>query len=266
MAQAETELTIDQLVLRTGATSRTIREYQTLGLLDAPRKIGRIGYYDDAHVNRLGVIARLQDRGYSLAGIRDLISAWGAGVGLPAVLGLDNAAASAAADEKPEIVEADRLDEMLPGVTKRSVLATAKQSGLVQRLEDGRFLIPSPALLQLVSDATTLGVPLPRALTVVAAMRDAAATAAAQVVDVFVSDVWTPHVERGMPADDNRQIESFLLRGRGMLQRGAASMIVRELEHAYAKSDAPEAPALRKIVSTVRVGAVTESTSPTTRR
>src|SRR5713101_897080 len=103
MALREPAWTIDELVARTGTTSRTIREYQALGLLAAPNKVGRVGYYDESHVTRLGLIARLQERGYSLAGIRDLISAWSTGAGLPSVLGLDDATNAATADERPEI-------------------------------------------------------------------------------------------------------------------------------------------------------------------
>ena len=258
MEEPVTGLTIDELVTRTGTTSRTIREYQALGLLEAPRKVGRVGYYDDRHVSRLAVIARLQARGYSLAGIRDLISAWGSGAGLPAVLGLDDAADAATADERPEIFDTDALERMLPGLTRRSTLAAAKQSGLIERLDDGRYRVRSPALLQLVADATALGVTLPRALTVVRALRDAAEAAAVQVVEVFVHDVWEPHVERAVPPQDSNQIASFLQRGRGMLQRGAATTIVTELERAYAKSDPVEAAALRNIVSALRVGAVND--------
>jgi DNA-binding transcriptional MerR regulator len=39
-------------------------------LLPAPRRDGRIGRYDSAHRARLGIIGRLQERGYSLAAIR----------------------------------------------------------------------------------------------------------------------------------------------------------------------------------------------------
>src|SRR5207237_1090641 len=85
-----------------GGPPRTIREHQSLGLLAPPRKVGRIGYYDQSHVDRLAVISRLQQRGYSLAGIGDLIAAWSTGTGLPAVLGLDDAADAATADERPE--------------------------------------------------------------------------------------------------------------------------------------------------------------------
>ena len=253
------DLTIDELVARTGTTSRTIREYQSLGLLAPPRKVGRMGYFDQSHVDRLAVISRLQQRGYSLAGIGDLIAAWSTGTGLPAVLGLDDAADAAAADERPEIFDIDALERLLPGITRRSTFAGAQRAGLIERLDDGRYCVRSPALLQLVIDATALGVALPRALHVVDAMRIAAQAAATEIVELFVNDVWAPHIATGRPSGQDEHITTFLRRSRGMLQRGAASIFVKELENAYTLPDTPEAGALQNLVSGLRVGAVTDT-------
>lgn len=258
MAATAPDLTIDELVARTGTTSRTIREYQSLGLLDAPRKIGRIGYYDSTHVERLAVISRLQERGYSLAGIRDLITAWSAGTELPAVLGLDTAADAATTDDRPEIYAADALEELVPGITRRSNRTAAQRAGLIEPLSDGRYCIRSPSLLQLIIDATSLDVPLPHALRVIDAMRASAELAATQVVDTFLDDIWTPHVNKGRPAETDARIATFIRRSRAMLQRGAASIFVKELEEAYARTDTPDALALHAMLSRVRVGAVTD--------
>ena len=64
-----------------GVPTRTVREHRTLGLIEPPRKEGRVGRYDEAHRQRLELIARLQERGYSLAAIRDPRSVCGVGVG-----------------------------------------------------------------------------------------------------------------------------------------------------------------------------------------
>ena len=81
------EVTIDELAARTGVPTRTIREYQTLGLVPAPERRGRVGIYRSAHVHRLELIGRLQDRGYSLAGIGDLLTSWQEGHELTDLLG-----------------------------------------------------------------------------------------------------------------------------------------------------------------------------------
>ena len=85
---ADEGLSIDELAQRTNVPVRTIREYQTIGLLPQPRRRGRVGVYGEHHVARLALIDRLQQRGYSLAGIRDLLSAWRDGADLGELLGL----------------------------------------------------------------------------------------------------------------------------------------------------------------------------------
>src|SRR5690349_25099164 len=82
---------VEELSARTGAPVRTIREYQTWQILHPPSKVGRVGLYDESHVRRLEGIARLQERGYSIAAIRDLFRAWEQGAGLRDVLGVDDA-------------------------------------------------------------------------------------------------------------------------------------------------------------------------------
>jgi len=66
--------TVDDLAERTGLTARTIRSYQTQGLLPAPERHGRVAYYDDSHLERLEEIAELKEDGLSLASIQDLLT------------------------------------------------------------------------------------------------------------------------------------------------------------------------------------------------
>lgn len=65
--------TVDDLAERTDLTPRTIRAYQTQGLLQAPERYGRVAYYDDAHLERLAEIALLKERGLSLTTIHGVL-------------------------------------------------------------------------------------------------------------------------------------------------------------------------------------------------
>ncbi len=80
-------MTIEELGERAGITTRTIRSYQTIGMLGPPRKVGRVGYYDDGHLQRLETIGRLMQRGFSLAAIAALLRAHERGQTLAEVLG-----------------------------------------------------------------------------------------------------------------------------------------------------------------------------------
>src|SRR5260370_5770846 len=84
-----------------GVTARTMGAYQSLGLLRPARLAGRVGLYDGAHLQRLRAVGRLQARGFSLAGIKDLFDAYDRGQALGTVLGLAPADATEAAVEFP---------------------------------------------------------------------------------------------------------------------------------------------------------------------
>ena len=81
-------LTIEELARRTGLSTRNVRAYRTAGLLPPPRLEGRTGRYGDEHLRRLTVVARLQQRGWSLAAIRDALAAQDAGRSLEELLDL----------------------------------------------------------------------------------------------------------------------------------------------------------------------------------
>src|SRR5947209_17461704 len=65
---------IDQLAGAAGVAVDTIRFYQGKGLLDAPRRDGRVTWYGDAHVERLKRIRELQQQGFTLTAIQRFLS------------------------------------------------------------------------------------------------------------------------------------------------------------------------------------------------
>src|SRR6266404_3110859 len=97
-------MTIEELSSRSGVTTRNIRAYQSRGLLPAPvaRAGERAAFYTAEHLARLRLVSRLQERGFSLAGIADLLDAWAGGKSVEQVLGIESAAAESAEDESRE--------------------------------------------------------------------------------------------------------------------------------------------------------------------
>jgi len=145
---SEVAFTIDELATRVALPVRTIREYQTLGLLSPPVRRGRLGVYRRGHEQRLLLIKRLQARGYSLAGIRDLLESWRDGDDLGAVLGLT--ADELVHDEEPGTPASEaQLAQLLPQLVPDrldELLAT----GIVEACGSDDYCVPSPSLLQLV--------------------------------------------------------------------------------------------------------------------
>ena len=259
---AQVSMTIDELAARTGVASRTIREYQSVGVLHAPRKVGRVGRYDDDHIRRLDAIAQLQQRGYSLAGIRDLFDAWESGRSLTAVIGVDAGAVASSADERPAVFSAEQLEGFVPGITrKRPLRDKAMRCGLIEK-RGADWCVRSRSLLQLVADTTAMGVKADRALDVAAALADAAAAVAERATELFVDDIWRQHADAGCPGESRDRIEAYVRRSCAMLQRAASTTLIGAIESAYdAAADVPAADDLRDLFGGLHVGAVDDHTT-----
>jgi len=214
----EVELTIDELARRSDVPVRTIREYQTIGLLPPPAKRGRVGIYRDAHVARLALIDRLQARGYSLAGIRDLLSAWRDGADLGEILGLQP-------DQLVHVHEPgapatlEQLTRLLPSLVPgrlEDLLAT----GVIEACGPDRYCVPSPSLLQLSLDALAAGYDSDRVLALLTVVGRAAGNIADAVLETLI--------DRRARADDV-QVGALARRGRGLLAHGVGRLTIHTL-------------------------------------
>lgn len=156
-------LTIEELAQRADTKTSTIRLYQSRGLLPPPQITGRVGYYSPAHLARLRVIARLQQRGYSLSAIQDLLTGWSQGTSLSELLGLEHelAAGSFAAGTEPTELTSEDLAALFPdGELDPDILQRATALGLVTFHEEtGAVRIPSRAFLTVGQELGRRGVP-----------------------------------------------------------------------------------------------------------
>ncbi|MCU1398172.1 MAG: MerR family transcriptional regulator [Acidimicrobiales bacterium] len=207
------ELTIDQLTAASGVPSRTIRQYQTEGLLAPPVRHGRVGHYGSAHLDRLALIARLQDRGYSLAGMRDLFAAWEAGGGLHSVLGTD--AAIVPVDEPSVLCTEEQLVEQLAPLARPALRRAATAARLIDRIPDrpGEWRVRSPAALELIADLVAAGARPADAIAMFQRLHDS--------FDVMAADL-----ARLTAALDRAEVTELLRRHRGSISRSVATLAV----------------------------------------
>jgi DNA-binding transcriptional MerR regulator len=232
------EWTIDELAQRAATPVRTIREYQTMGLLPPPEKRGRVGIYRPSHLTRLVLVARLAERGYSLAGIRDLLSAWRDGADLGEVLGL-------APDQLVHVDEPgapatrDQLTRALPGLVPdrfEELLA----SGVVEACGPDRYCVPSPSLLQLIADSLAAGYAPERVLELIGVV----GRASAAIADATVAIMSEPP-----EGADPEQLVAFAARGRGLLAHGMGRLTVHALGRRLGITDEASVPgAIRSLV------------------
>ncbi len=234
---ADLDLTIDELARRAGTTTRNVRAYQARGLLPPPRLVGRVGYYGDAHVARLTLIARLQERGFSLAGIDTLLRTWEQGGSLSDLLGFEEALA-ARWSEEDEQVSLDDLLRLFPQIED--------PGPFIERAVELELLVPqgegwrvvSPRLLHIAADLASRGVPLSALLDVAEELRADTLAIAGRFVELFDRHVWKPFVEAGAPPDRLAEVTETLRRLRPMAFESVAAALAGSMDRAIEEAAA----------------------------
>ena len=233
--------TIDELTAATGVPTRTIRQYQTAGLLLPPERRGRVGVYGTVHVERLRAIGRLQERGYSLAGMHDLFESWERGRPLTQIIGGTDAQPEPPVDEAPLIVTTAQIGHMLPALSSKKLRTTAVQAGLIapakQQGEKGGWVICAPSALAVVADLVSVGVPAADAIALHGEMHEAFDRLGVRIAETL-----------SRIGSDPLRVD-LLRRNRARLGRTAASLLVGAIGRALPADDA----------SGVRVGAVRDT-------
>jgi DNA-binding transcriptional MerR regulator len=133
--------TIDELSQHTGVPGRTIRYYQSQGVLQSPRREGRVAFYDEDHVRRLHLIADLRDRGLRLDAIRDALEQLeSGGDSLQTWLGLSERFSDPWTEDRPLLLSAEELLARYGG-GRPGLIADLEGIGLIRR--EGAGVRPS---------------------------------------------------------------------------------------------------------------------------
>lgn len=222
-----TEYTIDELATVSKLPSRTIRFYQSKGALQAPTIRGRVAVYGDQHLERLGLIAQLQDRGLRIDAIRDLVASIDKGeVDLAEWLGVERQMQASWANDQPRTLTEAELYEVA-GSKRPALLADLVRTKLVERRGE-MFLLRSPALLAVAMRLEAAGIDLETAAHAAALLRKHLARAATDLVDLFVS-----HAKDGRISAENATELFQALRPMGL--ESVRVIFGREMEHALRK-------------------------------
>lgn len=183
-----TGYTIDELAAKTRVPSRTIRFYQSKGALQAPEIRGRVAYYNDAHVERLELIAKLHDRGLRIDAIGDLVKRIDRGeLDLAEWLGVEAEMQTPWASDQPRTVDEGELYE-LAGAKRPGLIAALTRARLVERRGEV-YLVPSPALLATAMRLEAAGVDLETAADGATVLRKHLGRAVSDLIDLFTSRV-----------------------------------------------------------------------------
>jgi DNA-binding transcriptional MerR regulator len=148
------EYRIDDLARLAGTTTRNIRVYRDRGLLPPPLRVGRIALFNDTHLTRLRLITSMLDRGYNIAHVREMLSAWEEGKNLGDVLGLETAIVGTWTTEKSETMPLADAQRLIGDANAFDRLVALQ----VIRVDPTRAIVTRPKLIEAFNEIRGYGV------------------------------------------------------------------------------------------------------------
>jgi DNA-binding transcriptional MerR regulator len=186
---AAREYRIGELAREAGITVRTLRYYQERKLLPPPRREGRIGWYSRAHLARLQLIGQLLERGHTLGGTGELLSAWERGYDLAELLGFERAMTAPWSDEEAVQMSEAEAAALLGGELTPEVLREAALLGYIEVDGDGISHV-SRRLLDTTAALVREGIPLTAILATGRELQAGLDTLASLFVELVIGHIF----------------------------------------------------------------------------
>lgn len=222
-------LTVEELAATSGETVRTIRFYQSEGVLPPPLRQGREARYDEAHVTRLRLISELQKRGLRLTAIRDLLANAPEGALAGEWLGLGETLTGPWSEDRPVLLDEAALTERIGGTADD--LAVLIEAGVVERRGDTvpvTYLVPSPGLLDVAVATNRAGL----APDVAVRLRDLLQRRLRQMATELVAEFTELVSVERLSASGPAELAELLTELRPLTRRTVDLLFVHEMERA----------------------------------
>lgn len=227
------ERRIDDLAREAGVATTTVRLYQNKGLLPPPRLEGRTGWYGPGHLARLNLIGRLQNDGFSLAGIARLLDGWEQGRTLDSIVGVEEQLDVLLGERHAVVLDAvDLIGRFPDGSMTPELVQRAAQMGLVELTEDGRFRLPDRRFVETGASLAHLGVPLDVVLDEWDTLIGHTDDMAQRFVGLFESHLLPPDWQSGLDPDGAHDLARTL----ATLQSVAHHVVAAALDASLARA------------------------------
>jgi DNA-binding transcriptional MerR regulator len=238
--EAHEELSVEGLAAAAGVTTRTIRFYQSEGLLPAPVRRGREARYGPDHLDRLRLITELARRGLRLSAIGELLTTASEASSTADWLGLGEALGRPWSEDRPSLMTDDELGRRLAGSPPGTAERLA-EAGLVERRADTTpvvWLVLSPGMLDVALATMRLGVDVATGARLRDLLQRKLAEAATELVAAFTAEVSVGHLADGGPGELARLLDQL----RPLTRRTVDLLFAHEMERAQRELlDAAEA-------------------------
>lgn len=228
MEAEPTTYTLDELSEITEIPQRTIRFYQAEKLLRKPdrdRTDGRVARYSHDHVERLQLIADLQDRGLKIPAIRELVNSSDATEKVADWLGLDESLRGSWNAATPLLMSRKDLRQRVSDLPK-GTLGRLESGGLIAEQGDS-WIIRNPDLFELTLGLVADGIEIDLVLRSGEILTTQLRKAAEQLIDLFVDAIG-----EGFGADST--VERLVNTLRPITGDAAGMIFAAELERSVA--------------------------------
>jgi DNA-binding transcriptional MerR regulator len=219
--------TVDELASVAAVPSRTIRFYQSEGVLPPPARRGRVALYNKRHVERLRLVGQLRHRGLSLRAVRHLLREDSADARLlSSCLGLEKPWS----DDHPRTVDLGELEDLM-GERPPGTIASLIDFGVVERTQTDAapaYRIASPGLLRVTLALQASGVDVETAVGAGDILRHRLGTAARELVDYFSRRAGRGFGRNGAPDEIGAALEAL----RPLAGEAARLIFARQIERA----------------------------------
>ncbi len=229
------DMRLDELARQAGVATTMVRLYQNRGLLPGPRLVGRTGYYDQGHLTRLALIGRLQEQGFSLAGIGRVLETWEEGRDLADLVGVEQQL-DVLLNRRHEVVldAADLLAQFPPDSLTPGLIQRAAAMGLVEITNDGRFRVPDQRFLDTGSALIRLGVPADAVLDEWALLSEVTDGVAQRFIALFEAHLLPADWPRTLDRDRAAELATAL----AQLRQTAGQVLAAALDASIAREGA----------------------------
>jgi DNA-binding transcriptional MerR regulator len=202
--EADELISLEELTRRTGISVRNIRFYTTRGLVPAPIRKGRSGYYSSDHLARLELVRELQAHGFTLAAIERYVAKIPVDAS-PETIALHRTLLAPWMAELPETLTRKELAKRAGRALSDDDLDTLNALGIVFPTKQGRYQV-ALAHLSVGVSLLDLGMPTDAALAAQDIFLAHGRAIAEELTDLFRTKVWPAYVEGGATPDQIREV------------------------------------------------------------
>lgn len=185
-------LSVEQLASRVGMTVRTVRFYAGRGLIPAPRREGRNGYYGQDHIARLELVRELQAHGFTLSAIEGYLERIPADA-TPEDVAMHRTLLAPWMPDLPETINRDELNTRSGRELNDDDIELLVAIGVVEPTPTDDVFNVAPAHLAVGVQLLDLGLPKEAALSAQRIFTEHGRALAEELTEVFRKQVW-PHL------------------------------------------------------------------------